>query len=107
MKRKLSLFLAAVALIGVPVWAYLQGEAETNAQVAARGWACGMPILGLYLFAMFVSGCLSIVALALAVLAYRKLPRPRPRGRFLELVFVALPFFAAAAAIEVLWVYGD
>jgi len=95
MKRKLSLLLATIAIIVVPLLAYVQGVRETRAQLEVRGWACGMPILGLYLLALLISGCLSLVALVLGVLAYRRLPPPRPKRRLLELAIVALPLLLA------------
>ena len=106
MMRKLSLLLAAIALFAVPLWAYLKAEAETHAQVQAHGWACGMPILGLYLLALFVSGCLSAVALVSGVLAYRGLPSPRPKARLFELLLIALPLLLAVLAALALWVTG-
>lgn len=106
MMRTLSLLLTVVALVGVPLWAYLQGETIVHTQVAAHGWACGMPVLGLYLFAMFVAGGVSLVALVLAALSYRKLPKPRSGWRTGELLVVASPLLLAAALIGLLWA-GD
>lgn len=106
MMRILSLLLTALALIGVPLWAYLRGESIVHAEVAARGWACGMPVLGVYLFAVLLSGCLSLVALALATLCYRRLPKPRSGWRTGEWLLVASPLLLAAGLIGFLWV-GD
>jgi len=99
MMRSLSLLLTFLALIVVPLLAYLQAEAEARAQIAMHGWACGMPILGLYLLALIVSGLLSLVALVLGALAYRRLPTPRPIRRRFELAVVALPLALAGAAV--------
>lgn len=62
MKRVLSLLITVLALFVVPLLAYVQGESVTRMQLQAQGWACGLPILGLYLQALLVSGCLSVVA---------------------------------------------
>lgn len=99
MKRALSLLITVLALFVVPLLAYVQGESVTRMQLQAQGWACGLPILGLYLQALLVSGCLSVVALVLGVLAYRQLQPPRPKWRLLELAVVALPLLLAALGL--------
>lgn len=95
MMRQLSLLLAAMAFIAVPIWAYLSGEADVRAQAEAQGWACGLPILGMYMFALLISGLLSAVALTLGVLAYRRLPSPKPGARPFELIVIAAPLVLA------------
>ena len=106
MKRKLSLLLAFVAFIAVPLWAYYQGEADAVTQVKARGWACGMPILGLYLFSLLVSGALSAASLAFGALAYRALPQPRSRLRMLELLLISAPLLLAITVMAALFLAG-
>ncbi|WP_267221982.1 hypothetical protein [Dyella silvae] len=105
MKRKLSLLLTIIAWIVVPLLAYLRGEAEAR-ELLAHGNACGMPILGLYMAALFLSGLISAVALVLGVLAYRKLARPRPMVRVLELAVVGLPLLLALVVVVGLVVTG-
>lgn len=91
MKRTLSLLLTVIAYIAVPLWGHLQGEAVASAQKHAHEFACGMPALGILLETLFLSGMISLAALVLGMLAYRKLARPRPAARVAELVVVALP----------------
>lgn len=104
MGRMCSLLLSAVALFVVPAWAYYRANAIATEQVARQGWACGMPILGLYLVALLVSGMLSLVALILGLFAYRRLPVPRSKRRFAELFFLASPLVLASLAMAVVWV---
>lgn len=106
MKRTLSLLLTAIAYIAVPLWGYLWGEADARAQQQAHGFVCGLPTLGIYLAALFLSGVISLAALVLGVLAYRKLARPRPAARAAELVVVALPAVLALAVVIGLAVTG-
>ena len=108
MKRKLSLLLAAIAFIAVPAWAYRQAGATTRAMTQAHGHsvACGLPILGIYLFALLVAGIISALALLPGVLAYRALSRPRPAIRLLELAVVGLPLLLALVVAVGLAVTG-
>jgi hypothetical protein len=62
-----------------------------------------MPILGLYMFALLVSGALSAVALTLGVVAYRRLPSPRPRARLFELMVIAAPLVLAVLGLLALF----
>ncbi|QNK02886.1 hypothetical protein [Dyella telluris] len=100
------MLLTAIAFIAVPLWGHLQGDAIARAQKQAHGVACGMPVLGILLDTLFLSGMISLVALVLAVLAYWKLARPRPVLRAVELVVVALPALLAVVVVVGLGVTG-
>ena len=103
MKREIAWLLAVVALVGMPAWATWQASADAAAQKQIHGFVCGMPTLAIYFLALIGSCVLSVVALSLAVPAYRALSQPRPRSRILELFVFAIPLFAAAIMATWLW----
>lgn len=107
MKRTLSLLLAGIAYVAVPVWAYWQGQMLSSAQAKAhQAYVCGLPVLGILLAAIAMSGLIAALALIPGVLAYRKLPRPRGVMRVLELVVVGLPALLALVVVVGMAVTG-
>ncbi|HEX7816656.1 hypothetical protein [Dyella sp.] len=106
MKRSVAWVLTFMAYVIIPSAVYTLGEREAAAQERVHGWACGMPILGLYMLGVFAAGFLSMISVVLAWLAYRKLQCPRPRRRLAELLFMALPFAVGAALVTLLVVTG-
>lgn len=100
-KRKISLLLTALAVFAVPLAAYLKNAAEVRHRPAEFAWASDAASYSLYLLALMISGCLSLIALVLGVLAYRQQPFPRPKARLLELVIVGLPLLAAVLVLVV------
>lgn len=99
MKRGLSWLLMLVAVVLVPVWVHGRGQAFLDAQRAQDGYACGMPLLGLYLLAVMVAAVLSLVATALNALDFKVQPRPRHPLRKVELAVMAAPWLLAAAVL--------
>lgn len=106
LKRSLAWLLTAIALIGIPLWVGSQSRADTAAQVAERGWACGMSVLGLFLFGLMLAALLSLASLLLGGLAYRAAPRPRPGWRLAELLVFSLPLLAGLAVVVVMFAGG-
>ena len=96
MKRSISWLLTLIGLVLVPALAWWRGQQFLDEQRTQDGFACGMPILGLYLLAVIVAGLLSLVATVLNGLALRALPAPRHPLRILELVVIAAPLMLAA-----------
>lgn len=96
MKRGISWLLTLIGLVLVPAFAWWRGQQFLDEQRTQDGFACGMPILGLYLLAVVVAGLLSLVATVLNGLAFRALPAPRHPLRILELVVIAAPLMLAA-----------
>lgn len=96
MKRGISWLLTLIGLVLVPAFAWWRGQQFLDEQSTQDGFACGMPILGLYLLAVVVAGLLSLVATVLNGLAFRALPAPRHPLRILELVVIAAPLMLAA-----------
>lgn len=105
-KRAIAWLLAATALVGIPLWVATQSRADTAAQVAERGWTCGMGVLGLFLIGLTLAAVLSLASLLLAGLAYRATPRPRSPWRAAELLLFSLPLLAALAVGVMLFVTG-
>lgn len=103
----MSLLLIVIALVVVPSLAYIRGEQEAREQLQIHGYVCGMPLLGFYLLAVFVSGCLSSVALFFGVVAYRALPLPRPKLRMAELALIAAPLVLALFVAVGLVITGE
>ena len=101
MKRGISWLLTLIGLVLVPAFAWWRGQQFLDEQRAQDGFACGMPILGLYLLAVVVAGLLSLVATVLNGLAFRALPAPRHPLRILELVVIAAPLMLAAVFVAV------
>ena len=67
-------------------------------QADAEGiYVCGLPALGYYLLAAVTCVSTSAVACGLGLVAYRRLPRPRPRRRVAELAALALPWLVVCA----------
>lgn len=111
MKRQISWALTLLALVVIPFGAYWMAESSIQAQRGQGGYACGMPVLALYLLAVLVAGALSLVAGALSlvatvlnVLAFRAQPAPRPVWRVLELLIVAAPLLLGVVVALMLWV---
>ena len=106
MKRRISWLLTLTGLVLVPALAWWRGQQFLDEQRTQDGFACGMPILGLYLLAVIVAGLLSLVATVLNALAFKALPAPRHPLRILELVVMAAPLILAAAVFAAVFVAG-
>ena len=101
MKRGISWLLTLTGLVLVPALAWWRGQQFLDEQRTQDGFACGMPILGLYLLAVIVAGLLSLAATVLNGLAFKALPAPRHPLRILELVVIAAPLMLAAVFVAV------
>lgn len=104
--RVLSLLLAATAYILVPLSAYIAARKYSGEPLPDDDTANGIPILGSYVWILFISGCVSLLALSPGIRSYLGMPRPRPRARLLELAFIALPLLLSVVAAVSLWVMG-
>lgn len=58
-----------------------------------------MLLLGAWGLGLLVMAFLSLVAVGLGIAAFVRLPVPRPRRRFVELLLLALPFLVASSVI--------
>ena len=106
MKRQISWALTLLAVVVIPVGAYWMAETSVQAQRAQDGFACGMPILALFMLAVLVAGVLSLVATVLNALAFKAQPAPRPVMRVLELLLVSAPMLLGVVMPLALWLTG-
>ena len=97
--------LAAVAYLGVPLWAWFAIGSDQDAQRTAYGFVkCGTPMIGIILLACVISGASSLLALGLGVVSYRNVSGPRPKARVLEIAALSLPLVPAMfVAASILW----
>jgi hypothetical protein len=93
--RRASLALAVAAFVGPPSFGWWLMQRDTQA-MTARGFICGNPLIGDALVAVLLAGVLSMAALLVGAIAFRRLPVPRPRRRVFELLAVSLPLLLAA-----------
>jgi hypothetical protein len=90
--RRTSVILAIASLVIPFAWAYFVTTdfyQEANSQGV---YVCGLPALANFILASLVCVIMSIAAFIVGTLAYRRVPRPRPRLRLVELAALALPF---------------
>ena len=101
MLRVISIVLVAFALVLPAAWARWRVEEVAREMQSAAGWVCGTPIISIVLLAALVSALMAVGGLATGVVAFRRLPEPRPRARKVELLLLAVPLVCAAGAL--LW----
>ena len=92
--RILSWLLLLTALAGPSVWAYFE---MANFAESRPGPGCGLPVLGILAVAVLASGLLSITAAIVGWLAWRRVPRPRPIRRTIEILVLASPAVVCVA----------
>jgi hypothetical protein len=90
-KLRLASIALGVAAILPFAWALWASDRYVDAQQAQRGWACGMPVLAMYIWALILATPVSLVATVLGLRGYRQLPAPRSAMRRIELAATALP----------------
>jgi hypothetical protein len=103
--RRTSIILGLASVIVPAVCAYFATTALYRQAEGEGVYVCGLPALGIFLLASLVCVLVSIAALCVGLIAYRRLPRPRPRRRLAELVALALPLlvvggYAASILVE-------
>ena len=86
--RSASWFFATLAALAPPIWAYVEIAAFNASTSAPR---CGMPMLAFVGLAAIGMALLSAAAVAFAIPAYLRQPRPRSWLRRMELMAIALP----------------
>lgn len=94
--RILSWLLLLTAIAGPAAWAYFE---MANFAESRPGPGCGLPILGILAVAVLVSGLLSITAAIVGWLAWRRIPRPRPIRRTIEILVLAAPVVVCVVLI--------
>ncbi|MDR0214318.1 MAG: hypothetical protein LBJ15_09980 [Comamonas sp.] len=106
MMRSVSWALVLLAVVVIPALAYWQADWAMRAQGERGGFACGMPLLSLFLLAVLVSGLLSLVAAVLNGLDFKAQLAPRRLLRVFELVCMAAPLLLGVAVLLALLITG-
>jgi len=88
MSRKISWLVALIGYFGPPVWTYATIEQDRQRQLAAHGWVCGTPMIGIILLACLSSIALLFLATRLGVFAHRGTSK---KPRFIEFGFLLGP----------------
>jgi hypothetical protein len=97
MERFFPWLIALVAYVGPPIWAYFEIERDAAAQKAARGWACGNPMLGIILIACITSGVMSVVAAGVRGWAIGWWRESSVIAACAEIAALLLPFFGGTS----------
>jgi hypothetical protein len=87
-----SRILGALSAVPVIYWVIENWE-QAEARTQGGGFVCGIGAVVLLFVCMACAGTLSLSAIALGVLSYSRVPKPRPTSRRIELVVVG-HFFA-------------
>ena len=94
MMRCTSIVLAVASIIIPSSWAFFATACYRNAQkygVYVGGGSCRLPALANLILALFLCVTISTIAMVVGLIAYRRVPSPRPRLRLIELAALALP----------------
>ena len=90
--RRTSIILAVASVVIPFAWAYFV-TTDLYQETNRKGmYVCGLPALANFILASLACVIMSAAAFIVGALAYRRLPRPRPRLRLAELAALALPF---------------
>lgn len=89
--RRASIILAIASLVVPFAWAYVATTAFYREASAGGRYVCGLPALANFLLASVVCVLTSAAAFIVGFVAYRRLPRPRPTLRLMEVAALALP----------------
>ena len=91
--RCTSIILAVVSIIIPSSWAFFATACYRNAQkygLYVGGGSCRLPALANLILALFLCVMMSAIAMVVGLIAYRRLPNPRPRIRLIELAALVL-----------------
>ena len=105
MERMVSWGLGVLAYLAPPIWAHFEKASVYSKYKSQYGYVSGTSLLTVDILAWIGAVLLSALALGFAWLSFRKLPKPRPRGRIVELTILALPPFLPAIFIGLLYVW--
>ena len=95
--RRASIILEIVSVVLPFGWAYLATTATYREAKAHHDYVCGLPALAIFILASFGCVLISFVAVIFGVVAYRRLPTPRPRRRLAEVAALALPMLVVGS----------
>ena len=95
--RRTSIILAVASVVVPFTWDYF-ATASFYREADKHGvYVCGLPALANFILASLVCVVTSAAALLVGFIAYRRLPRPRPRLRLVELTALALPLLVVGS----------
>src|SRR5262245_30596596 len=92
--RRASFVLAIASVVGPFTWAYFVTACYRNSSkygVYIGGGSCRLAALANVILALLVCVMISAIAVVAGFIAYRRLRRPRPWVRLIELVALASP----------------
>src|SRR6476646_8305924 len=90
--RRMSTILAVASIVIPFVWAYFVTTALYREAHTKGVYVCGLPALANFILTSLACVIMSVAAFIVALVAYRRLPRPRSLLRLAELAALALPF---------------
>lgn len=90
--RRTSIVLAIASIVVPFAWAYLATTALYREASSKHVYICGLPALANFILASLACVIMSGASFVVGLISYRRLPRPRPRSRMIELAVLALPF---------------
>jgi hypothetical protein len=89
--RIASFVVLALGLGAGVAWPWWQFDVLQRQEAGQVGYHCGLSYLAIVSVAVLGVGLASLVAALLNLVAFRRSPKPRPTGRKVELVMLALP----------------
>jgi amino acid transporter len=95
--RSASLILGALSIVFPAAYFTMQSRAFAQWAATQDGPVCGMPMLAVLFLSVALMFVLALIAALLALVSYRRLPRPRPLRRRAELILLLLPMAASLA----------
>src|SRR5256885_9168572 len=88
---RMSIILAAASIVVPFTWAYFASAACYRDADKHGAYVCGLPALANLILTSLVCVITSASADIIGLIAYRRLPTPRPRVRLVELAALTLP----------------
>ena len=106
--RRVSWAVGTAAVVLPAAFCYLQLREFDEWASRQQGFVCGTGIMGLMLLGLVVSAAMSLVAVGLGLVAYRRQAAPRTLRRAGEIVLLGVPLIlfvllAAQSLLETHW----
>jgi hypothetical protein len=95
--RRTSILFAIASLVIPFGWAYLATTAVYREANAGGRYVCGLPALANFILASLACVIMSVAAFVIGLIAYRRLPSPRPRRRLIEIALLTVPFLVVGS----------
>jgi len=95
--RRTSILLAVASVIVPSAWGYFVTMALYRQAASKHVYVCGLPALANFILASLACVIMSAAAFILGLISYRRLARPRPWSRLVEIAVLALPFLVVGS----------